>query len=156
MTRNALPERGRLTDTLLAYLKAHPAVVGFPLVVGDADPPPEAGWPGEPGRGAFVASVVVDTGQANPLHRDAIASRHTSWTCRYGLRIAGGLRNQADAGADVVRAAMLGFRVEVAGFKVQDIVYASLGAVTPKGSEGPTRTFEIADVVDVWLVRATT
>lgn len=152
---NAVPERGLLTDALVTYLLEHADVLAQGLVVGDGDPPASAGWPGGQAQVAgFTPSVTVRTGPAQPLHRETTASRHASWRCRYSLRTIGAVRKQADDGADEVRAAMVDFRPEpLAGWKVQDVVYESLGGVDKKGS-GDSATFEVDDTVDVWLVRS--
>lgn len=153
---NAVPERGRLTDLLVAYLRTHPDLTAFPLVIGDADPPAEAGWPGGQAQvGDFVASTTVRTLPATPLHREPVASRHSSWRCRYGLRTIGAVRHQADAGADVVRASMVALAGQ--GFAefdwgIQDVVYESLGPVEKRGS-GDAATWDVDDVVELWIAR---
>lgn len=156
-----VPERGRLTDALVAYLREHPQLEAFGLLVGDGDVPPEAGWPTGQGQvGTFVASTTVRTQPAVPLHRETVRARHTSWRCRYGIKTIGGARAQADAGADVVRQALVRFkdvRIEMANgdYGVQDAVFESLGPVG-KAGVGDTATWEVEDVIDLWLVRATT
>lgn len=157
---NEVPERGQLTDQMLAYLSGHTGVTGFPLLVGDNDPPFEAGWTGaQPGVGDFTASVTVRTGNAVSLHRDTVRSRHSSWRCRYGIRTVGAVRSQADAAADVARAALVAFRdVAVAGpsgWHLQDAVYESFGGVEKRGT-GDNATFEVDDTIDLWVVRAAT
>lgn len=155
-----LPERGRLTDQVIAYLKAHQELKDWGLVVGDGDPPSNAGWSGsQPGVGRFQASTTVRTSQAVPLHRENVRSRHSSWRCRYGIRTIGALRSHADHAADLTRAALTDFRDlpmdGPAGWKVQDAVFESLGGVEKRGS-GDGATWEVDDVVDLWVVRAAT
>lgn len=155
-----VPERGRITDALIAYLRGHAAIGEFGLLIGDGDPPDEAGWPaGTPQEGAFVASSTVRTAPAVPLHREGVRSRHSSWRCRYGLRTIGGVRAQADAAADVVRLAVAAYRdlaIETpsGNWDVQDAVFEQLGGVDPQGTQDQTRTWQVDDVVDLWIVRA--
>lgn len=155
-----LPERGRLTDQLLAYLRGHQALLDWGMVVGDGDPPKEAGWSGgQPGVGQFVASATVRTAQAVPLHRETVRSRHSSWRCRYGVRSVGALRSHADHAADLTRAALSDFRdlpmQGPAGWRIQDAVYESLGGVEKRGA-GDNATWDVDDVVDLWVVRSAT
>jgi len=155
-----VPQRGRLTDQLLAYLRADTSLSEWGMVIGDGDPPPEAGWSGhQPGVGDFVASATVRTAQAVPLHRETVRNRHSSWRCRYGIRSVGALRPHADHAADLTRAAVVEFRdlpmQGPAGWRIQDAVYESLGGVEKRGA-GDNATFDVDDVVDIWVVRAAT
>lgn len=156
-----VPERGRLTDDLITYLAGNAAITAQSLLIGDADVPSGGGWPGgQRTQAAFVATTTVRTGTAVPLHRETVRARHTFWRCRYELTTVGGVRSQADAGADVVRHVMISYQDRVItgsvtsrDWNVTDVVYESLGAVTKRGSDD-SATWQVVDTVDIWLVRA--
>lgn len=152
------PERGRLTDVLVAELEA--AVdVGEPLegvLVGDHFDPPGSGWTNlEPGERTFVASVVLSTQPAEQLQTNDIRNSGTTWRMRYGLRSTGGARSQCDAAADRARAVVLALDLAPMtmggrSWTVQQIFFPQLGAIRPvRSTDVPS--YVIDDRFEVWL-----
>lgn len=110
--------RGELTDWLLANLGAddngifelaNTVNLDTQVLLGDGIAPPAGGWPsGEPNpaEDSFVPYAVLATGVAVPSPGTPIGSAEAdSWECNYTLDAFGGLRQQADWVADLVRVA---------------------------------------------------
>lgn len=145
-----LIERGRVTDALVEGLRT---VLEPTLLVGDGQVPNAAGWPGgQPGVGNFVASVTVRTMPGTPNFRDDLRSRHTSWSLGYSLRTIGGARQQADAMADLVRAAVVGLAVSVPGWSLTGMLFQVLAPVVAGSGDHPT--YEVDDTVQVLMDRS--
>lgn len=145
----SLIERGRLTDLFLEHLRA---LLEPQLLVGDSSVPELGGWIGQPQSSVFRPTVTLRTGVASPNQRETLTSRHTSWQASYSLRTIGALRNQADAMADLARAACLGFRGAPPGWNTTDAVFNQLGAVVKVGND-ENATFEVDDTVQLWIER---
>lgn len=149
---NTLPERGPITDALVAHL----AALEPDILVGDGVRPPASGWVGGlPGQGLFKASVLVATLDGVPNMRETVRDRHSSWKLLYRLGTAGGVRKQADDAADAVRARVLSMprNAVVPGWKLVDIVLNRQAPVEP---QAPTDhpTFLVNDQVEIWLERS--
>lgn len=154
---NNLMDRGKLTDAFVAHMKA--TVPTAIALVGDGAEEPAAGWPGgNVNQGLYVASVVVSTGDATPFSRDGINSRHTSWQASYGLRSIGAARQQADAVADVARAAAIAFSAstaDIGGFTIMDVVFTRLAPVTRNDSTDPP-IWQLDDNLTIFVSRQRT
>lgn len=157
-----LPFRGVLTDALVAHLQADADLAARHVLVGDGLVPDLAGWPVRtPGKGTYVAAVVLSTGEASPAQsRDTYTSHHGSWICTYGLSATGATRSQCDAAADHGRAATIAFPRSVltlgpVRWKVADVYFAALSRIEPVMNVDPP-TWRCDDTVLVRLERERT
>lgn len=149
-----VPNRGPLTDHLVAFLGAWP---DLGVLIGDGKSADGAGWTGTPGQSNFRPSCIVTTRPASPLQRESMRERHHSWACGYQLRTIGGLRKQCDDAADRVRAAVLNLVLPesspfTTAWSLQDVVFNSLGGVDKVGNDDAA-TFELVDEVQLWVTR---
>lgn len=152
--------RGVVTDAFVEHLQGSALLTDRTVLVGDGLVPDEAGWQGaQRGKGTYVASVKVSTGLANVRDAPPIGSRNSSWVARYGLRVLGGTRTQADNAGDLVRTACLGFRglklpcgSDGSTYKVTDVVFSNLGPVVPDLGEDPP-LWALEETAELWLDR---
>lgn len=156
-----LPDRGMLTDQLVAYMQAAPLLSDNGIVFGDQVAPPAAGYHSGAEVGddsGFVASVVLTTGVGLMGEaQETVRSAHTSWKLVYGLRSTGGSRQQADFAADRGRKALAEFPtgdVDLGeGWVVQKVLFTRLAAMREvRGTDVPT--FALDDNIEVWVTRS--
>lgn len=104
MTRRdpIVPDRGVLTDLLVATLTA--GLTNDPaILVGDGMAPTAGGWPqGEPGEGDFVPYVVLTCSSWRPAAGTVLTPVSDAWTASYRVGSYGGQREEADYVADRV------------------------------------------------------
>lgn len=155
-----VPARGPLTDALFEHLDSDTTLSARGVLVGDGAVPTAAGWTDpQPGKGEFIASVTLTTLEASPLpHPETVRSRHTSWRCLYGMKAIGGARTQADHAADVARKAAVAFprgEMDLDGpWEVTDVICTRLAPVV-RVDPTDAPTFEVQDLIEVWITRKT-
>lgn len=156
-----LPDRGMLTDLMVAHMAGSELLADNHIVFGDQVAPPAAGYHSgaETGdNGGFVASVVLTTGVGLMGEaQETMRSAHTNWKLVYGLRSTGGSRQQADFAADRGRKALAEFPVGQVdlgdNWKVQRVVFTRLAAMREvRGTDVPT--FALDDNIEVWVTRS--
>lgn len=153
------PDRGRLTDALVAHLVVNNLLAERGIVFGDGEAPAAAGWTGnEPGVGEFVASLVLTTLLSQPTPApETLRSEHSSWRMAYQLRATGGTRTQADEAADRGRHAMEDFPADEYNlgemWKVQRILFPRLSGVRIQKVSDVAQWIS-DDVAEVWVFRS--
>lgn len=158
MTSSPVPQRGELTDQLLAYLTS--TLMDAGILVGDAIKPAEGGWPSEPQEGQFTSYVTLGTGPATPATNEpaTLATLHAAWFTSYTLTSVGAVRKQADWVADQARGAALGYAprtVELGpdAWSVELVLFSRLGPVGKDTSTDPP-FWTVLDDVALRITRA--
>lgn len=155
-----VPERGRLTDLLVAHMQADATLTAKDIPVGDGIAPPEGGWAKmQPGEDEFIGYVLLSTGQAVPAPEpETIRAAHATWRCLYGLRGVGGSRQQADFVADKMREAFLTFPTDPVDlgetWTIQQLRFERLAAVRPQKQGTDTPEFVVDDLAEIWIARS--
>lgn len=157
----SVPQRGRLTDALVAYLEESTELSTFGILVGDQVAPVGAGYVkgAEPGdTDGFVASVTLTTGIAIQGDApDTVRSAHTNWKMVYGLRSVGGSRSQADFAADCARTVTAAFPIEKVdlgdSWQVQRLLFTRLAPMREQRTTD-VPTFVLDDLIEVWVTRS--
>lgn len=155
-----VPERGRLTDLLVAHMQGSAVLTDKSILLGDGIAPADGGWSKmQPGEDEFVGYVLLSTGQAVPAPTpETMRGAHTTWRCLYGLRSVGGSRKQADFVADKAREAFLAFPTDPVDlgeqWNIMQLRFERLAAVRPQKQGTDNAEFVLDDLAEIWITRS--